>query len=300
MAPLWLVVAVVSAWAPARPVRRGAIAPVRAGGGGGGGGGGEPTGPVSHERRMRRNVAPMSHATRMSRLRKRRVLETHHLGFLEGGNATSTSAAVERLEAVEAAAKHGYSELWGAGASAGERLAAGFRDLAQWAGWIVRANAMGLTETIDMSAAVRERLARTADVAAGRDRGYAAPRAAADADADAALADDWSAIHVSRAPRDFYDDDDDDDGGGGGGDDDDDDALLASLLAATGGADDDLVADTVAPDDWARIRASASEIDTQVLYDTVAKGRWVVKDGKTTFVRDAIPPEPLDAGDVDD
>ena len=37
-------------------------------------------------------------------------------------------------------------------------------------------------------------------------------------------------------------------------------------------------------DEWNRITESAFEVDTQVIHDKVTKGRWTVKNGKTTFV----------------
>ena len=260
--------AVASAYAPATVSPRRRCPAVFAGGGG------EET-PISHEARLRRIVeetAPLSHERR---LRRRRVLETHHLGFLER-NGT--------LDGLEGAAKMGYSTAFTAGATAGERIVGSLREVREWAGWLVKANAMGLTEREDLTGAVAERARRAVSVATGKAAAVAPHDAAADADAtsrDATLLDDWSNIHLAESPTSFYDDDDDDDDDDDGLDHPDDERdLLASL------ADAEMEYVDLDPGEWTQITSSAAEVDTQVIYDTVIKGEWVVKDGRTTFVRD--------------
>mmetsp|Transcript_3358 Transcript_3358/g.4422 ORF Transcript_3358/g.4422 Transcript_3358/m.4422 type:complete len:140 (-) Transcript_3358:482-901(-) len=47
--------------------------------------------------------------------------------------------------------------------------------------------------------------------------------------------------------------------------------------------DFDLV--TISPDEWAQITSESFEVDTQIVYDTVIKGRWSVKNGRCHFVQ---------------
>ena len=43
---------------------------------------------------------------------------------------------------------------------------------------------------------------------------------------------------------------------------------------------------SVGASEWEEITATAFEVDTQVIEDTVLKGRWSVKNGRTVFERD--------------
>ena len=106
------------------------------------------------------------------------------------------------------------------------------------------------------------------------------PRFQDDADdryADDALRDDWAAIHLEAGNDDaaLFDDDDDDD---------DDAAPWPPAAAWVDDNDVDVV--SVGASEWEEITATAFEVDTQVIEDTVLKGRWSVKNGRTVFERD--------------
>ena len=50
--------------------------------------------------------------------------------------------------------------------------------------------------------------------------------------------------------------------------------------------DNDVDVVSVGASEWEEITATAFEVDTQVIEDTVLKGRWSVKNGRTVFERD--------------
>ena len=169
------------------------------------------------------------------------------------------------------------------------RVHDGARELWQWSTFMARANAMGLTEDMDVTAQLKERVRHSYNVAKGDAEAHPSllddPRFQDDEYADAALRDDWAAIHLDTADDDetsFVDDDDDDD-------DADDDAE-----SEAGGADygalkatyEDVDVVSVDASEWEEIKTAAFEVDTQVIYDTVIKGKWTVRDGRTVFERD--------------
>ena len=59
-------------------------------------------------------------------------------------------------------------------------------------------------------------------------------------------------------------------------------AIHTPNVAYTPSDDFDIV--DVEPDEWAHITATSFEVDTQVIVDTVIKGKWTVKDGKCHFL----------------
>lgn len=140
---------------------------------------------------------------------------------------------------------------------------------------MARANAMGLTDGQDLSKSVRDRFDHAVRVARGE-----APGRGAAADDDAVEAEaDWADIHVADdefgASADFEEDDDDSETP--------EPFELRDLREAT--LDDDLldVVEVLNRDEWALIEDAAFEVDTQVIDDRVMKGRWTVKNGKSSF-----------------
>ena len=90
-----------------------------------------------------------------------------------------TGAVLESLVA-------GERELY---ESTHERIGAGLRDLTNWAGFMFRANAMGLTEQVDLSKSVKDRIRHAVSVAKGE-----APAIIEKDDSD--IEDDWADIHA--------------------------------------------------------------------------------------------------------
>ena len=146
-----------------------------------------------------------------------------------------------------------------------ERVSAGLKELTEWAGFMFKANAMGLTEQVDLSKSVKDRVRHAVSVA----KGEAYSTKAVDEDAD--VEDDWADIHADHEPVLV----------------DEDDALEPfERRELRDGLDLETV--SVAPDllteaEWARIADAAFEVDTAVIDDKVMKGKWIVKDGKPTF-----------------
>ena len=139
------------------------------------------------------------------------------------------------------------------------------KDLTNWAGFMFRANAMGLTEQVDLSKSVKDRIRHAVSVAKGE-----APAIIEKDDSD--IEDDWADIHADSSLE--IDDEDD---------------LEPYERRNMREADDldmvkvDLVADDVTAEEWADIQEAAFEVDTAVIDDTVMKGKWTIKNGKPTF-----------------
>lgn len=119
----------------------------------------------------------------------------------------------------------------------------GLSDFVRWGTFMARANAMGLTQGLDMSRQIQERIQM---ITMTKKNSFV--------HADDHLDDDWAAIH--------YDE---------------------TTLAVEEEDDESFDVVHVEPDDWDKIRNTAFEVDTQIVYDTVIKGRWTVKDGKCVF-----------------
>lgn len=131
-----------------------------------------------------------------------------------------------------------------------DRVRRGLSEFYRWSTFMARANAMGLTQGLDMSRQIAQRV-RLIGTASDSD------------DEFAALADDWANIHLEE------------------------DDLEEPL-------DEDFEVVRLAPDEWDRITAAAFEVDTQVVYDTVIKGRWTVRGGKCHFEDKKSPNSPPD------
>ncbi len=139
------------------------------------------------------------------------------------------------------------------------------KDLTNWAGFMFRANAMGLTEQVDLSKSVKDRIRHAVSVAKGE-----APALADQDDSD--IEDDWADIHADS----LVDEEDDED--------------LEPFERRELREDDDLdmvkvdlVADDVTAEEWAAISEAAFEVDTAVIDDKVMKGKWTIRDGKPSF-----------------
>ena len=166
-----------------------------------------------------------------------------------------TGAVLESLVA-------GERELY---ESTHERIGAGLKDLTNWAGFMFRANAMGLTEQVDLSKSVKDRIRHAVSVAKGE-----APALIEKDDSD--IEDDWADIHADSMVEE-----------------EDEDELEPYERREMREDDDldmvkvDLVADDVTAEEWADIQEAAFEVDTAVIDDTVMKGKWTIKNGKPTF-----------------
>ena len=166
-----------------------------------------------------------------------------------------TGAVLESLVA-------GERELY---ESTHERIGAGLKDLTNWAGFMFRANAMGLTEQVDLSKSVKDRIRHAVSVAKGE-----APAIIEKDDSD--IEDDWADIHADSMVEE-----------------EDEDELEPYERREMREDDDldmvkvDLVADDVTAEEWADIQEAAFEVDTAVIDDTVMKGKWTIKNGKPTF-----------------
>ena len=135
-----------------------------------------------------------------------------------------------------------------------ERIGAGLKDLTNWAGFMFRANAMGLTEQVDLSKSVKDRIRHAVSVAKGE-----APAIIEKDDSD--IEDDWADIHADSMVEE-----------------EDEDELEPYERREMREDDDldmvkvDLVADDVTAEEWADIQEAAFEVDTAVIDDTVMKG----------------------------
>ena len=162
-----------------------------------------------------------------------------------------TGAVLESLVA-------GERELY---ESTHERIGAGLKDLTNWAGFMFRANAMGLTEQVDLSKSVKDRIRHAVSVAKGE-----APAIIEKDDSD--IEDDWADIHADSMVEE-----------------EDEDELEPYERREMREDDDldmvkvDLVADDVTAEEWADIQEAAFEVDTAVIDDKVMKGE--VDDQKT-------------------
>ena len=166
-----------------------------------------------------------------------------------------TGAVLESLVA-------GERELY---ESTHERIGAGLKDLTNWAGFMFRANAMGLTEQVDLSKSVKDRIQHAVSVAKGE-----APAIIEKEDND--IEDDWADIHADASLE--IDDEDD----------------LEPFERREMRVNDDLdlvkvdlVADDITEEEWADIQEAAFEVDTAVIDDKVMKGKWTIRNGKPTF-----------------
>ena len=166
-----------------------------------------------------------------------------------------TGAVLESLVA-------GERELY---ESTHERIGAGLKDLTNWAGFMFRANAMGLTEQVDLYKRVKDRIQHAVSVAKGE-----APALIEKDDSD--IEDDWADIHADASLE--IDDDDD----------------LEPFERRELRENDDLdmvevklVADDITEEEWADIQEAAFEVDTAVIDDKVMKGKWTIRNGKPSF-----------------
>merc|ERR1719333_668772 len=124
---------------------------------------------------------------------------------------------------------------------------------------------MGLTEQVDLSKSVKDRIQHAVSVAKGE-----APALVDKEETD--VEDDWADIHADASLE--IDDEDD----------------LEPFERREMRVNDDLdlvkvdlVADDVTAEEWADIQEAAFEVDTAVIDDTVMKGKWTIKNGKPTF-----------------
>ena len=166
-----------------------------------------------------------------------------------------TGAVLESLVA-------GERELY---ESTHERIGAGLKDLTNWAGFMFRANAMGLTEQVDLSKSVKDRIRHAVSVAKGE-----APALVDKEETD--VEDDWADIHADASLE--IDDEDD----------------LEPFERRELRENDDLdmvevklVADDITEEEWADIQEAAFEVDTAVIDDKVMKGKWTIRNGKPSF-----------------
>lgn len=233
-----------------RPLRRGA-------------GSGDAAAPASRRRATICRAAEKDDAPAFGRRRRRPALS--NLASVQknmndeapplDGDRPPTGAVLESLVT-------GERELY---ESTHERVSAGLKELTEWAGFMFRANAMGLTEQVDLSKSVKDRVRHAVSVA----KGEAYSTKAVDEDAD--VEDDWADIHADHDPVLM----------------DEDDALEPfERRELRDGLEVEVVSvppDLVSAEEWARISSSAFEVDTAVIDDKVMKGKWVVKDGKPSF-----------------
>ena len=166
-----------------------------------------------------------------------------------------TGAVLESLVA-------GERELY---ESTHERIGAGLKDLTNWAGFMFRANAMGLTEQVDLSKSVKDRIRHAVSVAKGE-----APALVDKEETD--VEDDWADIHADI----LVEEDEEDDL----------EPFERRELRDNDNLDlvkVDLVADDITEEEWADIQEAAFEVDTAVIDDKVMKGKWTIRNGKPSF-----------------
>ena len=243
--------------------------------------------------RPRRRVSRLSVSKRLEATRSREAaLPLAALGELaqDGSDYVRTlnseiwGGVTETVEALEPLAKEGFRAAQRSERDLVGRLHDASSEFLQWLTFMPRANTLGLTDDLDVSEQLADRVRHSVNVAAGRSEPQPVirddPRFQDDADdryADDALRDDWAAIHLEAGNDDaaLFDDDDDDD---------DDAAPWPPAAAWVDDNDVDVV--SVGASEWEEITATAFEVDTQVIEDTVLKGRWSVKNGRTVFERD--------------
>ena len=243
--------------------------------------------------RPRRRVSRLSVSKRLEAIRSREAapplaalgeLAQDGSDYVRTLNSEIWGGVTETVEALEPLAKEGFRAAQRGERDLVGRLHDASSEFLQWCSFMTRANTLGLTEDLDVSEQLADRVRHSVNVAAGRSEPQPLlrddPRFQDDADdryADDALRDDWAAIHLEAGNDDaaLFDDDDDDD---------DDAAPWPPAAAWVDDNDVDVV--SVGASEWEEITATAFEVDTQVIEDTVLKGRWSVKNGRTVFERD--------------
>ena len=231
-------------------------------------------------RRRRRRSAGVCGLSRKEESYGRQFLV--NMGDLDFLNASSLATrALADVELMDARARADVDivvtgELW-------ERAAEGLAEFVRWSTSLARANAMGLTENLNLRSSL---LVRLEVLRNSVDENQKVRESHLD---DDLLRHDWAAIHtVPSAHDDLLEDDDDDFDFYF----DDDDLLSGGSSKNDDNEDPYFEVVKIQPNEWAQITQSSFEVDSQVVYDTVIRGKWTVKNGKCHFLQETAAPRP--------